>query len=242
MPDILIVDNDPDYSRQVASYLGHNGFVVHTAADPRAMNRTLSREPVTLVILDAHMPDGAGLATCRRLAEAGGPPVILTSSGQDEIERIIGLEIGADDYINKPVNPRELLARVRVAVRRNARAAGPVSAPSYANDGYELDVFRRQFRAAGGKALKLTPTETSIIAVFLERKGDPISRLELKSLVFRDDESVLDRAIDTQISRLRRKFVTSFGIDFIQTVYGVGYAWDAGYGRTVSPQDHHDAA
>ena len=242
MLDILVVDNDPDYCRQVASYLGHNGFVVHTAADPRAMNRALSRESLGVVILDAHMSDGAGLATCRRLAETGGPPVILTGPGQDEIERIIGLEIGADDYINKPVHPRELLARVRVAVRRNARSSAAASAPSYAADGFELDVFRRQFRAAGGQPLKLTPTETSIIAVFLERGAEPISRLELKKLVFREDESVLDRAIDTQVSRLRRKFVDCFGVDFIQTVYGVGYAWDADLGRAGSVRDQPHAA
>ena len=242
MRDVLIVDSDPEYCRQVANYLGLNGFTVHTAADPRAMNRALAHEAVELVILDAHMPDGAGLATCRRLAEAGGPPVILTSPGQDEIERIIGLEIGADDYISKPVHPRELLARVRVAVRRSARSSSPVSAPAYAADGFELDVFRRQFRTPGGKTLKLTPTETSIIAVFLERKSEPVSRLELKKLVFRDDETVLDRAIDTQVSRLRRKFVATCGVDFIQTVYGVGYAWDASFGRFGGQPLQHDAA
>ncbi len=228
MPEILIADHDAEHCRQLASYLGGNGFVVHTAQDSKAMSRALAREDVALVILDAHMPDGAGLATCRRLAETGGPPVIMMGVGHDEIDRIVGLEVGADDYMNKPVHPRELLARVRVVVRRSAGAT-PAKAPaSHVSRGFELDVLRRQMRGPDGDVLRLTPTEVSILTVFMERKGEPVSRADLKELALRDDRNVLDRAVDTQVSRLRRKLNAFSGIDVIQTVYGMGYIWDSG--------------
>jgi two-component system OmpR family response regulator len=227
----LIVDQDPEHCRKLAGYLGLNGCVVHTAADSRAMNRVLERETVAVVVLDARLPDGSGLSTCRRLAEAGGPPVIMMGAREDEVERIIGLEVGADDYVSTDVHPRELLARVRVAMRRNAGPTiRPKPSPAYATHGFELDMFRRQLRAPGAEPLRLTPTEVSILSVFLDRRGEPVSRAELKELALRDDKVVLDRAVDTQVSRLRRKLSAYSGVDLIQSVYGMGYVWDAGHG------------
>jgi DNA-binding response OmpR family regulator len=230
--DILIVDQDPVHLNQTARYLSLNGYIVRTAADAKAMNRILAREPVGLLILDSQLPEGAGLATCRRLAEAGGPPVIMLGEGRDEVERIIGLEVGADDFISKEIHPRELLARVRVAARRSAAVTKSKPPPSYASRGFQLDGFRLQLRAPDGAVLRLTPTEAAILTVFLEHRGEPVTRIELKELALRDDREVHDRAVDTQVSRLRRKLNAYSGADLIKTVYGVGYVWDSGYGLT----------
>jgi two-component system OmpR family response regulator len=237
VPDILIVEQDSEHCRDLAAYLGLNGYIVHSAVDPKAMDRVLKRESVGVVILDSHLPNGSGLPTCRRLAEMGGPPVIMMGSGEDQVDRIVGLEVGADDYIAKDVNPRELLARIRVAMRRGEAQVRTRPAAAYVSRGFELDVFRRQLRAPGGEVLRLTPTEVAMLTVFLDRRGEPVSRADLKELALRDDKIVLDRAVDTQVSRLRRKLSAYAGVDLIQSVYGLGYVWDAGYGLSTTATD-----
>ncbi len=225
---LLIVDGDPEHGRQFATLLGRDGYQVRVAHDAQAMAQALSEAAVGLVILDAQLPNGDGLTMCRRLAETGGPAVILMGAGQDEIERIIGLEIGADDYVAKSVHPRELLARVRVAVRRNAERIRPRAPTEYRSGGLELDVLRRELRSDDGTTQKVTPTEVSLLVYFLVRQGEPVTRADLREFALRDDRLVLDKAVETAISRLRRKLRDFTGSHYIQTIHGTGYVWNAG--------------
>ena len=227
MSAVLIVLDDPERSRQIGTYLGQNGFMVHKAADAAGMRQALGQDDFDLVILDAQLPDGSSLATCRGLAAAGGPPVMMMGAGEDEIERIVGLEVGAEDYVARSVHPRELLARVRVATRRRAVAPRPDPAHVYALRGLELDIVHRQLSAPGLEPLRLTPAEVGMVAGFIQGKGAPISRAELRAIALRGDKPVLDGAVDTQISRLRRKLTAWTGSDPIQTIHGIGYVWSA---------------
>jgi two-component system OmpR family response regulator len=235
MSDILIVLADRELRRKVAGYLEANGLGILQFAGVQDIDRM--RASVGLILLDAELPDGVSLATCRRLAESSGPAVILMGSGHDEIERIVGLEVGAEDYVAKTVHPRELLARVRVALRRSAASVRPVAASTYASRGLELDIVHRQLVMPGRKPLRLTPAEVSMLAVFIQREGEPVSRADLKAVVARSDRAALDGAVDTQISRLRRKLNDYVGVELIQTIHGVGYVWNAVFGpsRSAAP-------
>jgi two-component system OmpR family response regulator len=238
---ILIVLDDPELRRQIAAYLTSNGLDTHKASDVREMSAALRKGGQGLVILDAQLPDGSSLAVCRRLAEADGPPVILMGAGQDEIERIVGLEVGAEDYVSKAIHPRELLARVRVALRRRP-APRAETQPVFASRGLELDVVHRQLKAPGREPLRLTPAEASVLALFIGREGEPVSRGELKEATLRDQHTASDGSVDTQISRLRRKLTAYVGAELIQTIHGVGYVWNAVFGASRIGADADAAA
>ena len=224
---ILVVDDDRGLREQTAGYLAEHGYDVRTAADAPGMQRVLDEESIQLILLDVMLPGEDGLSICRRLHDADGPPVIMISALGDEIDRVLGLELGADDYMAKPCSPRELLARVRAVLRR--REAGPVetgAGRAYEFAGYRLDAVRRQLRGPTGVVVVLTAGEFSLLCAFLERPRRILSREELLEHARGGDAEVFDRAIDVQISRLRRKLVASSGEAMIRTFRGAGYMLD----------------
>ena len=228
MTHVLVVDSDIAHRQQVAEYLQLNGYTVQQAGDATEMDRILKTASVQLVLLDSLVPGGNGVSVCRRLVSENGPSVIVMSAVEDEVDRIVSLELGADDYVLKPTNPRELLARVRVALRRHPQSVPKVrdEDSAYEFSGFRLDVVHRQLHTPDGDVLRLTPAELSILAAFLQNRGEVLSRAALRDLAFRGAVDVLDRAIDTQVSRLRRKLNAYSGVQFIRTVYGWGYLWE----------------
>jgi len=226
---ILMVDDDPGIRDVVSDFLRRHGYRVETAADGREMDEALTREPVDLVVLDIMLPGEDGLAICRRLAsDAGAPPVIMLSAMGEDTDRIIGLEVGADDYLPKPCNPRELLARVRAVLRRiEQRNAGSATAAGCEFAGWRLDLVRRELRSPQGVVVHLSSGEFGLLRVFVDRPQRVLTRDQLLELARGPDSAVFDRAIDVQISRLRRKLDDSGGQDLIRTVRNEGYMFTA---------------
>jgi len=227
MAQILIVDDDVELRDQTAAYLAEHGYAVQTAGRAEEMDRVFLETDIELVLLDVMLPGEDGLSICRRLGASGGPAVIMLSALGDEIDRVLGLELGADDYLPKPCSPRELLARVRAVLRR--REAPPEErrpVGGYEFSGYRLDLVRRQLHGPNGVAVLLTSGEFSLLRAFLERPGRVLTREQLLEYARGGDAEVFDRAIDVQISRLRRKLVASSGDALITTLRGVGYMLD----------------
>jgi two-component system OmpR family response regulator len=223
---ILMVDDDPGIRDVVSDFLGRHGYKVSTAADAREMDQVLERGPVDLIVLDIMLPGEDGLAVCRRLASAEtGPPIIMLSAMGEDTDRIVGLELGADDYLAKPCNPRELLARVRAVLRRSeARHTGAGVGASCEFAGWALDLVRRELRSPQGVVVNLSSGEFSLLRVFVERPQRVLTRDQLLELARGPDSDAFDRAIDVQISRLRRKLDDGGGgQDLIRTIRNEGY-------------------
>lgn len=227
-PEVLIVEAGADSRQSRAEYLRQNGFVVHEADQASAMDQALRDHPISLVLLDMLLPGESGLSICRRLSQIGGPPVVARTPEESDVDRIVALEVGADDCVSHNANPRELVARMRALLRR-AGAAQPQSDRNvvYAFQGFELDVVRRQLRSPSGAVVLLTPSELSLLAVFLQHTGEVLSRDRLLELLRRQEVELLDRAIDTHVSRLRRKLSAHSRQELISTVYGSGYRCNA---------------
>jgi two-component system OmpR family response regulator len=213
----------------VAGYLADHGYLLHTAGNAGEMEAALAAEPIDLVILDVMMPGEDGLSICRRLSEAGGPAIIMVSAMGEEIDRVLGLELGADDYLPKPCSPRELLARVKAVLRRRDEARGdaPRRGKAYCFLGFTLDMTRRQLRAPSGAAVLLTAGEFSLLTAFLEHPQRILTRDQLLDMARGGEADVFDRAIDVQISRLRRKLNACTEDEIIKTYRGAGYLFDA---------------
>jgi two-component system OmpR family response regulator len=226
---ILVVDDDTALREQVVAYLGDHGFRVSAAGSGPAMEEILAAEPTDLVILDVMLPGEDGLSICRRLADAGGPAIIMMSAMGDEVDRVLGLELGADDYLPKPCSPRELLARVRAVMRRldEVRNGAPRKGKPYHFLGFVVDAQRRQVRAPSGATILLTGGEFSLLNAFLDHPQRILSREELLEQARGGDADVLDRAVDVQISRLRRKLHACVEGEIIRTFRGAGYMFDA---------------
>ncbi|MDB5457939.1 MAG: DNA-binding response regulator, partial [Caulobacter sp.] len=226
---ILVVDDDTQLREQVAGYLIEHGYQVHAAADAAAMEAVLSAAPIDLIVLDVMLPGEDGLSICRRLADAGGPAIIMVSAMGDEVDRVLGLELGADDYLPKPCSPRELLARVRAVFRRldEGRGGAPRRGKTYSFLGFVVDAVRRQLRAPNGATILLTAGEFSLLNAFLDHPQRIFSRDQLLELARGGESDVYDRAIDVQISRLRRKLHACVDGEIIKTYRGAGYLFDA---------------
>lgn len=223
-PRILIVDDDRDIRELTGNFLGQNGFVIHTAAQGKEMDKILTRGDIALVVLDYMMPGEDGLSICKRLQEQGGPPVIMVSARGEEIDRIVGLELGADDYIAKPFHPRELLARIRAVLRRReARTGGDKGAPVTTFFGWSLDNIKRTLTRPDGIQVALSNAEFELLRVFLDRPGRALSRDQILDYLHGPNADSFDRAIDVQISRLRRKLSDDHNEDIIRTIRGIGY-------------------
>lgn len=221
---VLVVDDDAGIREVMAGYLGSHGLHVDTAADAVSMERVLARNPVDLVLLDVLMPPGEdGLSVCRRLSGRQGPAVILMSAMGSEVDRIVGLELGATDYVAKPCNPRELLARVRAVLRRTC--VGPVTTRgvNVRFAGWELDLLARSLRAPDGAFVDLTGGEYALLRAFVENPQRVLNRDELLDLVMGEMTDAFDRAIDVQICRLRKKMNLQTAPELIRTIRHEGY-------------------
>jgi two-component system OmpR family response regulator len=225
--DLLVVDDDQGLRGEIATYLSAHDYNVHEAGSVPDMQRRLDAVPIQLIILDVMLPGEDGLSACRRLADRGGPPILMLSAMGDDVDRILGLELGADDYLAKPVNPRELLARVRALLRRGSGANGAAHRTGYAFVGFRLDLARRQVISPDGTSLMLTPSEFSLLGAFLEHPRQVLTRDQLLEYARGEDADVFDRAIDVQVSRLRRKLHAQTEEQIIKTHRGVGYLFDA---------------
>lgn len=226
MPNILLVDDDAGIRELVSDFLTRNGYAVTAAEDGSAMDRAiaLAERPFDLIVLDLMMPGEHGLEIARRLAGPGGPAIIILSAVGEDSDRIIGLELGADDYLPKPCNPRELLARIHAVLRRRREpsADGGVTA-DFA--GWHLDLVRRELTSPDGVLITLSDGEFSLLRVFVEQPQQVLNRDQLLDLARGRENETYDRAIDVQISRLRRKLdgATRMHEDLIRTVRNEGY-------------------
>lgn len=228
---ILVVDDQPDIREALCEHLDKNGFVTSGAEDAAAARHVLSQGGVDIVVLDIMMPGEDGLSLCRYLRERDGPPVILLTALADETDKIVGLEIGADDYVTKPFNPRELIARIRSVLRRTA-SGGLASDRLEYFGGWQFDNERAELR--NDKAIvPLSTGEFKLLKVFLSRRGETLTRDELMQLTKGRDAHAFERSLDNMISRLRRKIEADpANPEFIKTIWGGGYAFAA---RTSSP-------
>ena len=230
-PHILVVDDHREIRDLLAKYLAKHGFRVTVAEDGVAMKRVLKTSAIDLVVLDIMMPGEDGLSLCRHLRESGALPVILLTAMAEETDRVVGLEIGADDYLVKPFNPRELVARIKAVLRR-AHSLPPRSAPRAAAtlrfDRWTLDVGRRELIGADGVAIPLGTAEFQLLSAFLDHPRMVLSRDQLLDLTRGRAANVFDRSIDNQVSRLRRKIEADPKKPMlIKTVWGGGYSFAA---------------
>jgi two-component system OmpR family response regulator len=224
-PRILVADDDPEIRKLLARYIESQGFRVMLAASCRELRDKLATNQIDLIVLDVMLPDGSGLEVCRDLrAQRSGVPIILLTALKEEVDRIIGLEIGADDYLGKPFNPRELIARVRAVLRRRSEALPqPAEAKIYRFEGFTVDPQTRRVVNPEGGEVELTGAEFNLLKTFLDRPGRVLSRDQLLDLTRGRDGDVLDRSIDVLVSRLRRKLSESGAGQLFKTVRNGGY-------------------
>lgn len=227
---ILVVDDDARIRDLLRRYLTQEGFEVLQAEDGKALTRMLLREPVNLIVLDLMMPGEDGLAICRRLRAANDrtPIIMLTAKGED-IDRIVGLELGADDYLGKPFNPRELLARIHAVLRRRPPVEAPGS-PSTDNEAVDFGPFSFDLGARilrkGQEELPLTTGEFAMLKALVRHPRQPLSREKLAQLARGREFEPFDRSLDVQVSRLRKLIEEDATTPrYIQTVWGIGYVF-----------------
>jgi len=236
---LLLVDDEAALREPLAEYLSRQGFVVSQAAGGAQARSLLRDEKPDLVLLDIMMPGEDGLALCRHLVEAKSLPVIFLTARGEATDRIVGLEIGADDYVVKPFDPRELVARIRSVLRRAAR--GQPSATEneiYEFDGWRLDPLKRRLTDPEGAVVAISSAEFRLLVSFLEHPRQVLDRDRLLDMVQGREAHLFDRAVDNQVSRLRRKVETdSRNPQLIQTVWGGGYMLAADVRRVTVDAD-----
>ena len=233
-PDhVLVVDDDAEMRSLLAEYLGGSGFRVSLASNGREMRRLLETERPDVVLLDLMLPDEDGLALCRELRARSHTPVIMLSARSADVDRIVGIEMGADDYLAKPFNPRELLARIKALLRRS-RAAGPPQAEAHRVrfSGWTLDLAARHLVDAQGVIVPLSGGEFRLLAVFVEHPNRVLDRNQLMDLALGREATPFDRSIDVQVSRLRQR-LRDDGREprIIKTVRNSGYVLAAAVER-----------
>ncbi len=227
VPHILVVDDDSAMRQLVAEYLGHNDFRVTGAASGDELMETLRGGVVDLVLLDLRLPGEDGMTLLRQLRTVSQIPVIILTGRTEEADRVMGLELGADDYLTKPFSPRELLARIRTVLRRmqvSHEAQGTRVCRAYRIPGWELNLRTRRLIASDGREVTLSNGEFNLLAALLATANRVVSRDQLIELSRRYDNEVYDRAIDVQILRLRRKIEGNPAEpQIILTERGMGY-------------------
>ena len=222
---ILVTDDDPEIRKLLARYIESQGYTVSLAAGCHELHERLATHQVDLIVLDVMLPDGSGLDLCRDLrAQRSNIPIILLTALKEDVDRIIGLEIGADDYLGKPFNPRELIARIKAVLRRHGEAA-PQAADekTYRFAGFTADPQTRRVIDSQGTDVVLTGAEFDLLKTFLDRPGRVLSRDQLLDLTRGRMGDVFDRSIDVLISRLRRKLGDRAASPLFKTVRNGGY-------------------
>jgi two-component system phosphate regulon response regulator OmpR len=238
---VLVVDDDARLRDLLNRYLTEQGFTVRAVPDATDMNRQLARERYDLMILDLMLPGEDGLSICRRLRGGGeNMPIIMLTAKGDDVDRIVGLEVGADDYLPKPFNPRELVARVQAVLRRRPPPAPP-GAPTTDQQVVEFGVFRLNLAARSltknGNDVPLTTGEFALLKVMVQHPRTPLSRDKLMELARGREFGAFDRSIDVQVSRLRKLVEPDPAKPaYIQTVWGFGYVFipDGKHGDEVT--------
>lgn len=233
---ILLVDDETTLREPLAEYLARQGFVVRDAASASAARSMLVEFTPDIVLLDIMMPGEDGLSLCRHLVETRDLPVILLTAKTEPTDRIVGLEIGADDYVIKPFEPRELVARIRSVLRRAQRAPTPVEDTAlYIFEGWTLDPLKRKLIDPEGAVIAISTAEFRLLRAFLDHPRQVLDRDRLLDMVQGREAHIFDRAVDNQVSRLRRKIeVDSRSPEIIQTVRGGGYQLAADVRRSLA--------
>ncbi|MEW5505331.1 MULTISPECIES: response regulator [Pseudomonas] len=219
---LLIVDDDPQIRQLLCDYLSDAGFQVSTAADGKEMRRRLALNVIDLIVLDLMLPGEDGLSLCRELRVSSNTPVVMLTAKGSLIDRIVGLEIGADDYLPKPFDPRELLVRIKVVLRRVQSfpdRARLDEAPSIRFAGWQLDTRARQLLSPEGVVVSLGNSDYRVLRLLLQHPNRPLSRDFLLNHVFDKDSTPFDRSIDVCVSRLRSQLPAGL----IKTVRNEGY-------------------
>lgn len=228
-PHILVVDDHRDIRDLLSRYLSKHGYRVSVADGGEAMKKVLARSAIDLVVLDLMMPGEDGLALCRDLRAKTDLPVIMLTAMAEETDRVIGLEMGADDYLTKPFNPRELLARIKAVLRRTNSlpvARGQLTSERLRFDRWVLDTGQRELIDEDGIVLPLSTAEFLLLSAFVQHPKMVLSRDQLLDLTRGREASAFDRSIDNQVSRLRRKIeVNPKNPELIKTVWGGGYSF-----------------
>jgi two-component system OmpR family response regulator len=229
-PFIAVVEDDPEIRTLCTAFLTREGFETVSCDGAAALDALLARRRPDLILLDVMMAGEDGLSVCRRLSAQGGPPIILVTARGEDIDRIIGLEIGADDYLPKPFNPRELAARVRAVLRRARPAAADAAEPSgvLAFEGWRLSTASRALHDPQGAAVELSAGEYHLLMAFLSHPQRVLTRDFLMDWTKGRDATPFDRAVDVALSRLRRKLRDDPARPrFIRTVRNGGYLFAA---------------
>jgi DNA-binding response OmpR family regulator len=237
---ILVVDDEPKVRTLLRRCLEGEGFAVSEAKDGAEMRVRLERDPVSLVTLDLNLGKENGLDLARELRKQHNVPIIMLTGKGDAIDRVVGLEVGADDYLAKPFELRELVARVRAVLRRAqpAAAAAPSAGQRFAFEGWVFDINRRSLKRGSGESLELTTSEFNLLEAFVKHPHRVLSRDDIMDLLKGHDWSPLDRSIDNLVARLRKKIEQDPDRPaLIKTVRGVGYTFTADVERRGSAKD-----
>jgi two-component system OmpR family response regulator len=227
---VLVVDDHVDIREPLAQYLGQRGLAVSSAADAEQARHLLRYLPFDIVVLDIMLPDEDGLSLCRHVMQTLDTPVILLTAMAAPPDRVAGLETGADDYVVKPFDPGELVARIRTVLRRHRRHTPSARGIStrFAFNGWVFDMTRRELTDATGRLVALSEAEHQLLCVLVTQPKVVLSRDRLLELTERNGSQVFDRSVDTQISRLRRKLETDpRSPELIKTAWGTGYLFTA---------------
>jgi two-component system OmpR family response regulator len=236
---ILVVDDDPKVRTLLRRCFEGEGFAVTEAADGDGLRAALERQPVTLITLDLNLGRENGLDLAREIRKDWNTPIIMLTGKGDAVDRIVGLELGADDYLAKPFELRELLARVRAVLRRSSpgEATAAASGQRFGFDGWTFDISRRTLTRDGGADQELTTSEFNLLEAFVMRPHRALSRDDIMDLLKGHDWSPLDRSIDNLVARLRKKVERDPDHpSLIKTVRGVGYIFTADVKRMAPPK------
>ena len=230
MTHVVVVDDDPIIRASVADYLSEHQFRVTTVADGEAMLAAIADNVVDLVVLDVRLGRDDGMAIARRLREESAIPIIMLTGRREEADRVMGLELGADDYVTKPFSPREVLARIRAVLRRRPeiQQGRPEGVRAYRFDGWELNLNTRKLTSPDGRPVGLSNGEFSLLVVFLGAPHRVLSRDQLLDMSRLHSDDIYNRSVDTQVMRLRRKLEVDVAKPrYIQTERGAGYVFGA---------------
>ncbi|NDZ11745.1 DNA-binding response regulator [Variovorax sp. WS11] len=228
-PHVLVVDDDPSIRQMLVDFLGDYDYKVSAVATSAEMTEVLTRTAIDLLVLDVRLPDEDGIQIARRLREQSDLAIIVITGRRDEADRVMALELGADDYLTKPFSPRELLARVRALLRRTKMHADgarrEAGTRAYRFAGWELNVGLRRLSSPQGDVVSLSNGEYNLLTAFLGAPQRVLTRAQLLELSRLHDDEVYDRSIDVQVGRLRRKLEPEGQPPMIRTERGAGYTF-----------------